>query len=233
MTISDIHSAKTVLHEVATNAYTLAMGLQNAAPPQENNNPAPSVQYLLEAAIQLKQSSKHLEDIQALSNENEQQIKLIALFNEIIQNDELLRKKYTIVDRFRFVRDRLIGKIAADEVAVYVHLYNAQGTILRNWQTMITPKVFYEHSVNRPVYVEKKFIEALVKSKTNRLHHAYLTIAVKPADLIPQTQRDALNNPVDKVKEGALHFNKFIVFTHNEQDYILDEKGELVKKDSL
>lgn len=253
MILSDMQSAKTVLHEIARNTYTLAMGLQNAAPPQGNNKPGLSIQYLFEAAIQLNQFSQHLEDILLLPNEAEQQMRLCALIKEVIQNDESLRQKYQIAGRFRFVQDKLqvlmteieknlpkietkkqlINSVASDEVAIYVHLYNAQGSILRNWQLMISPRVFYEHSVNRPVYVEKKYIEALMHSKTNKMHHAYLTIAVKSSDIFPQVQKDSLDNPIAKVKEGALHFNKLISFTHNDQDYVLNEKNELVKKDPL
>lgn len=52
MTPSTIEFAKTELHQIATHAYNLAMGLQNAAPPD-----APvgsSVQYLREVSIELE-----------------------------------------------------------------------------------------------------------------------------------------------------------------------------------
>src|SRR3990167_9962665 len=99
--------------------------------------------------------------------------KLIELLQEAIQRDIELRKKYEVGEKFRFVRDRLRALLTANEahvqsiqqiekniqqkkdettkVPVYVYLYNAQGALLRNWITMLTPKVFYEYSVNRPV----------------------------------------------------------------------------------
>lgn len=54
-----ILTAKNVLHEVATHALNLGLGLQNAAPaPQESKRPSDSVQYLLETFRQLEQTSQ-------------------------------------------------------------------------------------------------------------------------------------------------------------------------------
>lgn len=61
MTSSDSHTAKVVLHEIATHAYNLAMGLQNAAPPQ---TPAGiSVQYLKEVSIFLENTSQKIDEL--------------------------------------------------------------------------------------------------------------------------------------------------------------------------
>ena len=187
-----------------------------------------------------------------IDDEKAKQCKLVELVREAVERDAVLRKKYKIGQKFRFVQDRLCtlleqlekslpvmtqreqvsAEIEADEVPVYVYLYNAQGTILRNWQTMLTPKVFYEYSVNRPIYAEKSDIEALLRSKSNKLHHAYLTVAVKSADIISRDSKDTGGNRVIKVKEGVLYFKKLIAFTHNEQDYVLNAQGEFVKKES-
>ena len=56
---ADAHNAKTILHEIAVHAHNLAMGLQNAAPPQAKEvGPVKSIQYLLETAIQLEKTSQ-------------------------------------------------------------------------------------------------------------------------------------------------------------------------------
>ena len=52
---------RNTLHEIATHAYALAMGLQNAAPPQEQGKPALTVQYLLEVTMQLEQVNCSIE----------------------------------------------------------------------------------------------------------------------------------------------------------------------------
>ncbi len=61
MTTSDASYARQVLHEIATQAYSLAMGLQNAAPFQ--TGPAKSVQYLLEISLQIDKTSKQIEEV--------------------------------------------------------------------------------------------------------------------------------------------------------------------------
>jgi hypothetical protein len=60
--LSEISAAKSTLHEIANNAYGLAMGLQNAAPSQLGG-PSKSVQYLLETSLQINKMSKILEEI--------------------------------------------------------------------------------------------------------------------------------------------------------------------------
>ncbi len=59
---SEMNAAKNTLHEIANQAYGLAMGLQNAAPSQVGG-PSKSVQYLLETSLQINKVSKILEDI--------------------------------------------------------------------------------------------------------------------------------------------------------------------------
>ncbi|MHB1948654.1 MAG: hypothetical protein ACYCQI_11145 [Gammaproteobacteria bacterium] len=61
MSEPDSVAAKMTLHEVATQAYNLAMGLQNAAPPQSTTGS--SIKYLVEISLKLEQLSK---DIDAL-----------------------------------------------------------------------------------------------------------------------------------------------------------------------
>lgn len=57
---AETNTAKTILHEIASQAHNLAMGLQNAAPPQDLNNPPSSVLYLLDTAVQLEKTSRSL-----------------------------------------------------------------------------------------------------------------------------------------------------------------------------
>lgn len=177
--------------------------------------------------------------------------KLLELVREAAKQDKELREKYKIGDKFRFVRDRLQAllerletnlkskeivkedhtrEVREDEQLVYVYLYNTQGMSFPSWKNMLSAKLFYEYSVNRPIYTEKKHIEKLIKSKENKLQHAYLTIALKQSYIIPSTSNDAFGNPLIKVKEGALKFDRLISFTHNNQDYVLDSQGNLIKK---
>ncbi len=98
-------------------------------------------------------------------NEQEQLNQLIVLIQEALQRDGQLRQTHQVGERFRFVRDRLqalletiqkeaagqekqtklapVLKLAEDELLVYIHLYNAQGALVRTWQSMITRKAFF------------------------------------------------------------------------------------------
>lgn len=183
--------------------------------------------------------------------------KVLELIQKAITTDVQLREKYQIANKFRFVQDRLQkileklennllleeesqSKESArvkqdDEMVVFVYLFNAHGLNLTSWQKMLIPRVFYEYSINRPIYISKTHVELLLKSKSNKAHHGYLTIAVKANDIIQALEdaslKDAMGNPLVKVKEGSLHIKNVIAFTFNGHDYEVNERGELLKKD--
>ena len=188
-------------------------------------------------------------------NEKEDLIKLIGLIQEAIQRDEQLRQTHQIGEKFRFVRDRLQAvletvqketvthekkikpaqeiKAEEDEALVYVHLYNAQGLVVRTWQSMITPKAFFDFSVNRPIYEKKNHVEDFIRSKTKKEQHGYLTVAMKKDRILPIHEegiKDPLGNPLIKIKEGSLRFERTAAFVHNGIMYQFNEEGELIKK---
>lgn len=186
-------------------------------------------------------------------HEREEKQKLVDLVRRAIERDNTLREHFQVGDKFRFVRDRLHALleqlekhiqtttaeakqqkagVGEDEVIIYVYLFNAQGATLNSWMNMLTPKLFYEYSVNRPAYSDKKAIESLIRSKANKNQHAYITVPIKKKDIheMEEQKKDAIGNPVVKVREGAFVFDRMIAFTHNEMDYHLSETGVLVKK---
>lgn len=178
---------------------------------------------------------------------------LIELVRHVLLQDSELREQFQIGEKFRFIRDRLnallsrleenlvsIPKESAqtkqtlseEETIVYVYVYNTQGVSLPTWQKMLNQDVFYELSVNRPIYESQGDINAFIRSKVNKNQHGYLSIAVKKEDILkPESSKDSLNHTLLKVKEGSLHFNKLRSFTHNENHYSVDESGKLKKID--
>lgn len=181
--------------------------------------------------------------------------KVIELVREATKLDEELRQKYQIGEKFRFVRDRLHALLAhleenlpkvvqakkemsyvpqENEVVLYIHLYNVHGPKFNTWQNMVNPKVLYEYSVNRPIYKEKSALESVIKNKPNPVQHAYIAIAVSSLDLISNGNghKDSMGNLLVRVKEGSLHISKLVSFVHNNQEYLIDSKGNLVKKSS-
>ncbi len=193
-----------------------------------------------------------------MSNGNkEASEKILQLVLSAMQQDKELREKYQIGDKFRFIRDRLSAlesriqeninslhkeavkksdTIAEDEVLVYVYLYNAQGLAFQTWQKMVSPSVFYEYSVNRPVYTDKSHVEAFIRSRPNKNQHGYLTVVLKKQDILvvadPQLVKDSIGNPLVKIREGSLIFNQLRAFTHNNHEFIVSLEGQLVKKPS-
>lgn len=184
----------------------------------------------------------------------EQTEKLLQLMREALQRDQELRDQFHIGEKFRFIRDRIVALVSRmeeslsdmqqkedkkitilgeDEKLVYVHLFNAHGQLLQTWQKMVNPSVFYEHSVNRPVYNEKNDIESFIRTKPNKAQHGYLTIVIKKADIYDtsdESMKDLIGNQLIKVKEGSLKPNCLLAFTHNQQDYLITENGVLIKK---
>lgn len=180
--------------------------------------------------------------------------KLLQLLQDVVQEESALREKYQIGDKFRFIREKLLALkqktedsmqemkskdspvqegLGADEIPVYVYLFNTQGLSAVTWQKLLQPSVLYEYSVNRPIYTDKSQIESFIRSRTSKVQHGYLTIAIKKEHLLPvgsEAPKDAIGNPLFKVKEGALKFERIISFRHNEHDYTLKQNGEMVKK---
>lgn len=189
-----------------------------------------------------------------MSNNKEKIEKLLQLMHETVQQDAALRTKLNVGDKFRFIRDRLVALVARieenlallqqeaeqkqealaeDEALIFVHLFNAHGLMVQTWQKMVHPSVFYEYSVNRPIYSEKIHIESFIRAKTNKVQHAFLTIAVKKHDIVSiasEAMKDPIGHPLIKVREGSLKPNRLLLFTHNGLDYEVNQSGLLVKK---
>lgn len=190
------------------------------------------------------------------NGDNQKKIeKMLELVRKAMKFDNELRAKYNIGDKFRFIRDRLNvllthteeyvaehqkknqqkkSMLSENEVLVYIHLFNSQGMVLQTWQKMVVASVFYDHSVNRPIYADRDSIESFIRSKTNKAQHAFLTMAVEKQFILKLDEaaqpKDAVGNMLIKVREGSLKFNRLIAFTHNGHEFTVNENGELVAK---
>lgn len=187
-----------------------------------------------------------------MSNDNhDKNVLLLKLLQDAVKHDVELREKFQTGDKFRFIRDRLNALLAdvqdrvsvfeeqierkknpleADETLIFVYLYNAQGLLPANWNKLLGKDVFYEYSVNRPIYTTKAAVETFIRNKQNKTSHAYLTIAVKKQDLLASQSKDAYEQELIKVREGSLSLTRLISFTHNNIDYVLDAHGNLKPK---
>lgn len=189
-----------------------------------------------------------------MADDQSEFIKLQQLLQAAIQQDESLREKYGVGDKFKFVRDKLQALLAninenipivsaqtieqksdqavLDEIEVYVYLYNAQGLVFQSWRNLLTAKLLYEYSVNRPIYGDKNQLVSLIKSKANRAQHGFLTVKISQNDVLASSEnasKDPMGNVLIKIREGSLKFNKLISFTHNDSDYSITADGEIKK----
>jgi hypothetical protein len=169
---------------------------------------------------------------------------LLSLIQEIEALDQSAREKYGIGNKFKFVSNEIeaiksqlsnqlslkgsvvqqknLDMIAADEVLVYVYLYNTNGLSIPTWVNFLTPKLFFEYSVNRPAYTDINSVRALLRSKPNKVQHAYFSVAVQSANIFDDAViKDALENPLIRVKEGAYQLDKLIRFYHADIEYRL------------
>lgn len=185
-----------------------------------------------------------------MSNDDEIHKELVELVEHTLAQDQALRTKYGIGDKFRFIRDRLQAllthlqksitrqitdeknetTIREDEITVYIYLFNAQGSVLANWLNMLTPNAILEYSVNRPIYSEKAAISNLIHQKANQAQHAYITIPVSKTAILTETVADNLDGKVIKLVERSLDPSRMIAFTHTDIDYQLTDERQLIKK---
>lgn len=176
--------------------------------------------------------------------------RLLAIVQEALAKDEELRTTYQVKDKFRFIRERLqylltrveenlknvqeaeekhIDELSQDEQLVYIYLFNAQGIHIESWHKMLQPGVFYEYSINRPIYQDRKYVENIIKTKSNRQQHGFIIIAQNKNDIISGQTQDALMQPLIRVRDGSLNPKRVHGFVHNGQEYALIS-GKLVPK---
>jgi len=188
-----------------------------------------------------------------MSDKSESREKLLNILRDIIKQDADLRTQLQIGDKFRFVRDKLNALLnsveeeltvlraeteqpevvtAEDDINVCVYLFNSQGLDMQSWRKMVSPDVFYEYSVNRPIYKEKEQIDKFIASKPTRTQHGYLIVAIKKDAIfqLDDKTKDAIGNPIFKVKEGSLKINRVVAFVHNSIEYSVSPEGDISKK---
>lgn len=166
-----------------------------------------------------------------------------------------LREKYKIGVRFNLIRTQLtsmlekiekeLGKTDAkksaeisaekqlkpDETVVYVYLFNVNGKIIRTWQQLLTQQALFDHSVNRPIYLQKEHIEKIIRSKPNRDQQGYIEIIIKKPDLLEigngKSLQDSQGHPLARIKQGSLQPDNIKMFVHSGKHYQLTREGVL------
>jgi hypothetical protein len=208
--------------------------------------------YLKELGEKLNQSIARIKKFTTV----ESNVDLIKELGNIVNIEKKIRQRCGIGARFKVISTQLQGilkkftervqrmqsamqktektvdVLTEDEMLVYVHLFNAQGATLKNWQNLLLPRALVDHSVNRPIYAKQKDIEQALRSKPNKEQHSYLVIKIKKADVLQNKDlRDAQGFSLLRVKHGALETDNIKEFVHNDQKYKVSPQGKLSKKE--
>lgn len=191
-----------------------------------------------------------------MSDKSESREKLLSILRDALKQDADLRTQLQMGDKFRFVRDKLQALLTSveeeltilkaeteqpevvvseDDVNVYIYLFNSQGLDMQSWRKMVSPDVFYEYSVNRPIYSDKEHIDKFIATKPTRTQHGYLAVSIKKDMILPvddknKETKDAIGNVLIRVKEGALKINRVVAFVHNNIEYNVSPEGDIAKK---
>jgi intracellular multiplication protein IcmQ len=119
----------------------------------------------------------------------------------------------------------------ADHIKAYVSLYQNEGTNLTKWYQMI--KALTEHSVSRPVYRQEEQVKTLIRSKADAQHEGFVVAFIKESDVLQmpfgKTAVDRFGNELLTLRPGAVKLENIIEFVHNQQSYLLQENGLVLK----
>ena len=181
--------------------------------------------------------------------------KLRHLFSEALIEEQALRDKFGAGNQLDIIPKKLQGilqevednlakiiqlseqqqtrsqGLAEDDTIVYVYLFNGHGKELSSWGAMMTKDALFGYSVNRPIYHEKKYIAKLLESRTPLENNGALAVVVKNTEILTQLEKafamDLFEQPLVKVKEGALKFDRIQYFFHKGIEYTVGERGKL------
>ncbi len=120
---------------------------------------------------------------------------------------------------------------ANERVKVYVSVYCAKGTDMKNWARVLA--TLPAQLISRPVYSDEKFVITLIKSKANKENEAYLCVDI-PANTIQLEQDkqllDKLGNPLMMLKGKPMRPQYEATFCHQSGRYQYSN-GKLIKLD--
>lgn len=113
---------------------------------------------------------------------------------------------------------------------VFVSLYSSNGIVLRSWEQIL---VNLPHQmISRPIYADEGKLQALIKTKENKLNEAYVAIYVDEGDILPlsaeKTPVDKLGTGLLSLKDKSLKLENIIRFIHLSDVYLF-LRGRLVK----
>lgn len=197
---------------------------------------------------------EYVSKVQLLPSGNDYE-KLRELLNEILTVEKELRESCEIGTRFNVIRTQLEilldkfekevtavssvlkeiqkvdRKLKEDEILIYVYLFNSQGGVVKTWQRLLSQDALMEHSVNRPIYINKDEILKVLEYKTDKLQHSYLEVAIRKYDIVKPTSgpiKDQNGFDLLKIRQSSLKVENIYSFFHNGKVYPVVD-GEIIE----
>jgi hypothetical protein len=182
-----------------------------------------------------------------MADDEKRKLQLLNYLKSLVAKDSALRKKYNIGDRYKVIATRLKnlvqyverntdmekaleqssgkskGELNANQMLVYVYLFNTNGRWLQRWTQMFSKKNLYEYGFNRPIYLSEKAVQSYINSREFKDEHAYIAVVVNKDDASEGQAHltDSLEQPLIKIKEAALLMDNISYFWHREEKYSL------------
>ncbi|AWN75385.1 TPA: Dot/Icm secretion system protein IcmQ [Legionella anisa] len=114
---------------------------------------------------------------------------------------------------------------------VFVSLYSSDGSNLQSWERIIIN--LPRQMISRPIYANEEQVQALIKSKENKLNEGYVAIYINQTDIInlsaDKTLSDKLGSPLLTLKDRALNVENITRFVHLSGVYKYS-RGRLIKE---
>lgn len=185
----------------------------------------------------------------SLDDETKANIEVLKALDEAIEKGPWEHSPFFkgIGKKLRDLRDKFQQELGLDNIdifqletisiddsqytEVYVSLYQAEGTNIRKWLSVIVSLAGLV--VSRPIYKNEEDIKAAIRAKEYKQNDGYVVVKVLKEDVMPLTD----DNPrLDKegrellmLREGAIKLQNIIRFVHMSGEYLFTN-NTLVKQ---
>jgi intracellular multiplication protein IcmQ len=114
---------------------------------------------------------------------------------------------------------------------VYIVLYNAQGTELSKWESLLNS--IERQAVNRPSYAIEDYAKAMMRNTAHPFNEAYVAIDVPQEDILASSTRaDRYGQALITLEDGAIKIENIQRFVHKSGIYQLQNKKLLWLRDA-
>jgi intracellular multiplication protein IcmQ len=121
--------------------------------------------------------------------------------------------------------------LGADFTEVYVSLYQAYGSNIPKWATILTSLT--QLSITRPIYKNEEDIKASIRGKDFQANDAYVAVKIRKDDVMPapgdKVPVDRFGRELMMLKENVIRPENITRFVHLTGEYRF-VNGALVKK---